>query len=196
MSSKLSIVLGLCFLLEACSSTKKSAPENVAAGIIKQSPDPVNSITEATILTRKYSTLLKVPPETISNIRLYAFIDEWLKTPYKWGGNSKDGIDCSAFIRKLLKEVYNLDVPRTSIQQFYTDRVEVFQSAKHLSEGDILFFRTTDTKIVSHVGFYLVNNMFVNSSSSKGVSIASLNESYWKKRFVGAGRIKVWLARR
>jgi len=121
---------------------------------------------------------------------LYRFIDNWLYTPYLWGGTSKSGIDCSAFVQKLLEYVYQINLPRTSIEQFYTDWIELYISKQYLSEGDLIFFKTIDGNPVTHIGFYLKNRMFVNSSSSKGVSIASLDDAYWKKRFVAAGRIK------
>jgi lipoprotein Spr len=152
-------------------------------------PDPNRTLKE------KYAKYLQVPADSIVNIKLYAFIDKWLNTPYKWGGTDENGIDCSAFIQRLLNEVYDLKLPRTSIEQLYTNRVELFTSHKYFSEGDIIFFRTMKNKTVSHVGIYLSNYMFVNSSSSKGVSIASLKDDYWRQRYVVAGRIKVSVAK-
>jgi lipoprotein Spr len=67
----------------------------------------------------------------------------------------------------------------------------VFSSSRYLAEGDIIFFRTMQDKVVSHVGIYLANNMFINSSSSKGVSIANLQSSYWKTKYVACGRINI-----
>lgn len=141
-------------------------------------------------LQQKYARFLSISPDKITNSRLYGFIDNWLATPYEWGGIDKNGIDCSAFIQKLLSEVYTIIIPRTSIQQFFNNYIEKFKSKDYLSEGDLVFFRTMDDKVVSHVGVYLNNRMFINSSSSKGVSIASLDDPYWKKRYIAAGRVK------
>lgn len=193
---KLLIVL-FCFFLVSCGSSKK-APRY--SGDVIDRPDGAKSSVNAdTIATApkydpiqlKYSSFLKVEPAIIRNGKLYYFIDKWLNTPYKWGGMDANGIDCSAFLQRLLAEVYTIQVPRTSVDQFFTQRVEKFKSAAYLSEGDLVFFRTMDHKLISHVGLYLHNNMFVNSSSSKGVSIASLKDPYWKKRFVAAGRLKI-----
>lgn len=137
----------------------------------------------------KYSKYLNVEPYEIINLRLYAFIDKWLNTPYKWGGTDKNGIDCSAFVELLLNEIYNMNLPRTSFQQFFDEHVDKFSSNEYLTEGDLVFFRTIKGTVVSHVGLYLQNNMFVNAASH-GVSIASLNDPYWSKRFIAAGRAK------
>lgn len=138
----------------------------------------------------KYASYLKVQPGQLKEAALYHFIERWLHTPYKWGGTDERGIDCSAFLQKLYAEVYFIQIPRTSIQQFFTERVERFKSSEYLSEGDLVFFRTMDNKFISHVGLYLHNDMFVNSSSSRGVSIASLKDPYWRKRYVASGRLK------
>jgi hypothetical protein len=139
----------------------------------------------------RYAGYLKIEPQQIQNIRLYSFIDQWMATPYKWGGTDAAGIDCSAFIQRVLAEVYSIQIPRTSVQQFFNDWIEKFGSTEYLSEGDLVFFRTDNEKLISHVGMYLKNRMFVNSSSSKGVSIACLDDPYWKKCYVAAGRIKI-----
>lgn len=141
-------------------------------------------------LKQKYASYLKTTPNNIHNMRLYRFIDEWLHTPYLWGGSTKRGIDCSAFVQRLYADVYDIDVPRTSIEQFFTGRVEAFKNKEFLHEGDLVFFKTIQGTIVSHVGFYLSNHRFVNASS-KGVSIGNLEDPYWKTKFVAAGRIKV-----
>ncbi|BAV10179.1 lipoprotein [Filimonas lacunae] len=143
------------------------------------------------LLRQKFANYLNTSTDSILNLPLYRFIDKWLNTPYLWGGTDERGIDCSAFIQRLLSDVYRIDIPRTSIQQFFTRSVEPFAGRHYLSEGDLVFFRTTEGKVVSHVGLYLSNHMFINASVSRGVSIASLNDPYWKKRYVAAGRVKV-----
>jgi cell wall-associated NlpC family hydrolase len=139
----------------------------------------------------RYAGYLKIEPQQIQNIKLYSFIDQWMATPYKWGGTDASGIDCSAFIQRALAEVYSIQIPRTSVQQFFNDWIDKFGSTEYLSEGDLVFFRTDNEKLISHVGMYLKNRMFVNSSSSKGVSIGCLDDPYWKRCYVAAGRIKI-----
>ncbi|MEO6670275.1 MAG: C40 family peptidase [Ferruginibacter sp.] len=140
----------------------------------------------------KYAKYLHVSPNEITSLSLYRFIDDWLGTPYLWGGTTKKGIDCSAFVQTLLLHVYDINVviPRTSIEQFLKDWIKRFYLIKYLAEGDLIFFRTNKNKLISHIGLYLKNGMFVNSSS-KGVSIASIYDPYWRKKMVAFGRIKL-----
>ena len=184
----------ILLLLSSCAASKKSSKPGATEIIVSTAPatEPV-PLKAVDSLQKKYALYLGVEPAQITNIRLYQFIDQWLNTPYKWGGTSKKGIDCSSLIQQLLQEVYNITVPRTSVDQFFTQWIDKFGSTQYLSEGDLVFFRTNQEKIVSHVGLYLGNRMFVNSSSSKGVSIANLDDSYWRKMYVGAGRVKVSL---
>ncbi|MBC8033638.1 MAG: C40 family peptidase [Chitinophagaceae bacterium] len=184
----------ISLLVLSCSSSKNAATASGGEIVIGNSATSSNSATSDNLKTDsikvKYAGFLHTQPEKITNILLYKFIDYWLHTPYKWGGTDKRGIDCSAFIQKLLGDVYSIYIPRTSIDQFFANWIDRFGSTKHLSEGDLVFFRTMNDKVVSHVGVYLGNGMFVNSSSSKGVSIASLNDPYWKSKYVAAGRVK------
>jgi lipoprotein Spr len=184
-----------CLLLVYCSPSRKATKQdNVVIVVNTQKAvaptvvnPPVKTYSELQI---KYAGFLKTTPEYITNTKLYTFIDEWLHTPYKWGGTDKHGIDCSAFMQRLLQDVYNVHIPRTSIDQFFHDWVDRFGSADYLAEGDLVFFKTMKGKLISHVGLYLGNHMFVNSSSSKGVSIGNLDDPYWKSKYVAAGRLK------
>jgi len=181
-------------LLFSCGSSKKTItrePDGViTVNTIGGTPSSIPA-TKYDSLQIKYARYLATDPARIQNLKLYRFIDQWLATPYKWGGTDEKGIDCSAFIQRLLAEVYGIIIPRTSIQQFFTNWVDKFGSVTYLSEGDLVFFQTMDDKLISHVGLYLYNDMFINASSSRGVSIASLKDPYWKRCFVAAGRVKL-----
>lgn len=140
------------------------------------------------LLKVKYANYLKVPTDSIRSLKLYRFIDEWLNTPYLWGGTTKRGIDCSALMQRLLAEVYDIYVPRTSYTQYFTNNVERFAHWQHLAEGDLIFFKTIPGNPITHVGLYLGNGRFVNSAS-RGVTIESLRTPYWATRYVASGRI-------
>lgn len=133
----------------------------------------------------KYAIALDTTAESITNEKLYYLLDEWMGIQYQFGGNSKEGIDCSSFSGMLYKELYGLELPRTSQDQYnisypiYTD---------DLTEGDLLFFKT-GKRSISHVGVYLGNGRFAHASTQKGVTIDHLEFPYYKKRFVGGGRI-------
>ncbi|MFT4093781.1 MAG: C40 family peptidase [Niabella sp.] len=170
-------------------STK--TPDSLVIQEKSNAPDKVIASKEEVRLKNKYAAYLSVPPDKITDLKLYEFIDDWLNTPYLWAGTTKSGIDCSAFIQRLFSSVYRIRIPRTSVQQFFTQNVERFTVKRELAKGDLVFFRTIPGTYVSHVGMYLDNNRFVNSSSSKGVSIASLSDPYWAGKYVGAGRLIV-----
>lgn len=182
----------LLLLLVSCSGSRKTT--NQYETMVVKPADPSLTLPNASAerkLMARYAAFLKVAPDSLSNIVLYTFIDKWLKTPYKYGGNDEKGIDCSAFIQRLLSDVYNIQVPRTSAQQFFTKNVEPFHDRSYFSEGDLVFFCTVPGNPISHVGMYLKNRYFINASTSSGVSLANLDDPYWKKRFVAAGRVKI-----
>ena len=211
MNNSVYVFTFFCLLLNGCTLSKKSSrtheerdnefliKSNGSAASMIYMPSPPDSFRNSLanknkLLLEKYAAVLSISPDSL-NIKLYTFIDSWMNTPYKWGGTDKNGIDCSAFIRCLFDEVYKVKLPRTSLEQVLTQQVERFRSIKYLAEGDILFFKTIPGTRVSHVGFYLRNNQFINSSSQKGVVIYSFNE-YWRRRFVTAARVKVSEAKR
>lgn len=141
------------------------------------------TINQAASLQFRYSILLNTEVEYLGNLTLYRLIDEWWGAPYKIGGITKKGVDCSAFVQNLMTVVYEEPLPRTAHEQKALCK-EV--SKEELREGDLVFFNTRGG--VSHVGVYLHNNKFVHASTSGGVTISDLAESYWQKRFIAAGR--------
>lgn len=142
-----------------------------------------SKIEKASSLQFKYSLLLNTEVEQVKNLELFSLIDEWFGTPYRMGGESKNGIDCSAFVQVIYAGLFGISVPRTAREQYKGTRKI---SRTEIKEGDLVFFNTTGG--VSHVGVYLQNNKFVHASSSGGVTISDLYDNYWAKRFVGVGR--------
>ena len=135
----------------------------------------------------KFAILENCSVEDLSNPKLLSFMDYWYGTPYHYGGNSRDGIDCSAFSFLLMSSVYGVSsLPRTSKEQYETSH---HIRRDELQEGDLVFFHTLGKRrVVTHVGVYLRNNKFVHASVS-GVMISDMNDGYYDKHFVGAGRI-------
>ncbi len=133
----------------------------------------------------KYAVLLNTPAEEVRNTKMFEFIDDWYGTPYRLGGTTKKGVDCSAFSQFLFASVYGFSIPRTAREQYNsTSRI----SRTQLTEGDLIFFNTRGG--VSHVGIYLQNNKFVHAATSGGVMISDIYDEYWVKKFVGVGRLK------
>lgn len=112
---------------------------------------------------------------------------EFVGVPYKWGGVDPNGWDCSGFIQEVFR-LAGHQVPRLADAQYEAfTRVE----AEGLEPGDLVFFNT-DGSGISHVGIYTGDRRFLHASSSRGVVEDSLEDSYFSRRYVGAGRLPVW----
>lgn len=134
-----------------------------------------------------YSQVFHVDVDNILNLSLYSSIEKWLGTPYKYAGKTLSGIDCSAFVNKVYEGAYCFLLKGNSSS--------MYSSVTHLpkdelQEGDLVFFKTTKNKPISHVGVYLGNNKFVHASRSLGVTISDLTHPYYKNRFVKGGRVE------
>ena len=116
---------------------------------------------------------------------LVRVVKTFLGVPYKLGGSTLKGIDCSAFVRKIY-EAFNIQLPRTTREQFSVGK----KVQKHqLEEGDLVFFREGGNR--AHVGIYVGENQFVHASSySREVKIDYLNTPYYSKRFLRGVRVK------
>jgi len=135
-------------------------------------------------IAEKYSEMMGVDINAIQNGRLYAFIDIWSGTPYKFGGQDKDGIDCSGLAQLLEQQVYAINIPRSTKDQINAIKREYEEDLK---EGDLVFF-DFDGKKFSHVGVYLQNGYIVHASSTKGVIVVPLHGAIYKY-FSRAGSI-------
>lgn len=109
----------------------------------------------------------------------------WMGTPYEYGGETRSGIDCSAFSREIFRNSAGKELPRTTEQQV---KLGSTVSQDELKFGDLIFFNTTG-KNPSHVGIYIGDDMFAHASVSFGVTLSSLYSSYYKKRFTEARRV-------
>lgn len=119
--------------------------------------------------------------------KLVSAVDRLIGTPYRFGGDSLRGIDCSAFTRRVYRS-QNVELPRNSRDQA---RVGAGVAYTAVRTGDLIFFDTSINGGISHVGVYLGKGTFAHASSSKGVTRSSLKEKYYVKRFVKGGRIFV-----
>lgn len=118
---------------------------------------------------------------------LLSNIDDVKGTKYKYGGNTTSGFDCSGFVRYIFDKM-NVELPRRSADQ----AAEGKKVAKaDLIVGDLVFFDTSGKNdgSITHVGIYVGDGKFAHASTSKGVTIDSLDSSYYKPRYVTARRI-------
>ena len=109
---------------------------------------------------------------------------QWKGTRYQFGGLSNKGIDCSGFVHVTFKKQFSINLPRTTIEQRSLGSTVL---RKSLQVGDLVFFKTG--KRFYHVGIYLKDDRFLHVSSSKGVIISSLDNTYWNKKYLLARRL-------
>jgi len=160
------------------------APAAVSKANYKTTNAKGGFIESCTALQFKYAQLMDIDVESITNTKLYEAIEDWWATRYHYGGTTKKGIDCSAFTGALFTAAFGMTLPRTAKDQYaQCDKVE----RENLTEGDLVFFNTRGG--VSHVGVYLANGYFVHSSVHGGVTINSLEEDYYNRKYISGGRV-------
>ncbi len=116
--------------------------------------------------------------------RLAKHFRSWQRTPYRLGGNSKRGVDCSGFVQITYRDVFSRSIPRTTA--LLAKRGKNI-SPKNLKFGDLVFFKTS--RKVRHVGIYIGQGKFIHASTSRGVMQSKLDSIYWKKHYWMAKRI-------
>ena len=121
-----------------------------------------------------------------SDTLLNKFMMYWLRKPYKFGGNSEKGIDCSKLTKRLYKDVYNKIIGDIAEEQFDQSRRIKRDS---LQLGDLVFFRSRQSPSGWHCGAYIGNTYFLHAANRyEGVKISSLDEPRYKKTIRGFGR--------
>ncbi|WP_127959398.1 NlpC/P60 family protein [Serratia microhaemolytica] len=124
-------------------------------------------------------------PEQVTE-QLQQQLQQWQGTVYRYGGLDRNGIDCSGFVHLTFRDLFKIDLPRSTDQQAKLgNQVERHQ----LKPGDLIFFKTGSGKNGLHVGIYDRDDQFIHASTSKGVIRSSLNNDYWQKAYWQARRI-------
>jgi cell wall-associated NlpC family hydrolase len=108
----------------------------------------------------------------------------FLGVPYVFGGTSSNGFDCSGYVQHVFA-MLGYHIPRTADAQYDVGKRV---TAATMNPGDLVFFQTYAAG-ASHVGIYLGHDRFAHASSSRGVTVSSLHESYWSARYLGAKRL-------
>lgn len=143
----------------------------------------------STKVSYKKPTKRETPPYSLKNktsisIALYEEYAKWHKTPYRLGGNSFRGVDCSSLVQSIYRDAFKISVPRTTKEQA---KIGYKVSKVSLKEGDLVLFKTGYN--VRHSGVYLERGNFINASTSYGVTISNLNNPYWKSKYWQSRRV-------
>ena len=138
--------------------------------------------------TKKVLPALDSLPYLTNDTALNNFMLHWIGKPYKLGGKTEKGIDCSQFNKRLYTDVYKLNLENVCYKQWaQTNRVP----KDSLQTGDLLFFRSRQSPSGWHCAVYLGETMFIHAANRiEGVKISSMAEPNYKKAFRGAGRLK------
>lgn len=154
-------------------STAYIAPKAVVAAAkpVAQAKTVVASTTAVKSLTSDYRT------------KAIAVAKSNLGVKYKWAGYTPSGFDCSGLVNYSFSQA-GVTLPRTAAEMFTKGT-----SVTSYMPGDLLFYATSGGRKVTHVAIYIGNGQMIHSATSKGVSIANLNNVYWKPKLIGAKRI-------
>lgn len=182
--SKYVLVLSILFLAVSCKSKTDWRDNYKKSKVEKSTTTSKKKVVNTPANLTEISKLLNVNESQLKNKSLYHFIVDWYGTPYKFGGNNQNGIDCSGFTNILFNEIYNIQLPR--ISRDIAEKVKR-KYTKDLKEGDLVFFSFGNSGVVNHVGVYLHNNHFVHASTSRGVIISNLSEPYYGDFLVKCG---------
>jgi lipoprotein Spr len=136
------------------------------------------------------SSQFGVKVDSDDNLHLYTYLAGWLGVPYRYGGNNRTGVDCSGLVLNAYQQVYSKKLYRSASEMLYGNCRKIHRGK--LREGDLVFFRVGKgrKRTVNHVGIYLKENRFIHASTSAGVIVSSLDEPYYRKTWVAAGRVR------
>jgi lipoprotein Spr len=176
---KKSLIFALLVCILTTVRAQNSKPSSTKPESKTEVSDPDN------LASQFFSQVMGVAVSATSNTKMYQFIYDWLGTPYRLGGDTEKGIDCSGFAYKLYDKTFNTIIGNNSRNIF--SMVNPINKTE-LKEGDLVFFKI-GSKSISHVGVYIGDNKFAHASSSKGVMISNLNEPYWQRYYYKGGRI-------
>lgn len=115
---------------------------------------------------------------------LYKEYDKWCETPYKYGGQTLQGTDCSSLVQQVYQDAFGIKIPRTSVEQAHIGYEVPRNSCK---EGDLVFFKV-DSK-TRHSGIMIDKGKFLHASTTEGVKISQLNDPYWKSKYLQTRRV-------
>ena len=112
-------------------------------------------------------------------------INKYLGIPYIWGGNNPKGFDCSGLVQWTIKKTHGIQIPRTTKLQSLKWKEQLNLNLNQIKVGDLIYFRTSEDKKISHVGIYIGNLKFIHAPNRKDKVKKSEITKFWKYRFAG-----------
>lgn len=187
----------LSFLFISCGGSRPSvyhypgsSPQPVYAGTKSESKQ--SSTSEESFIINAQPEVPEISPTNNINYQKLEIIDvakSFQGTRYRAGGTTRAGMDCSGLICTAF-QTQDIQLPRTS-GDMASEGIRI--SLKQVEPGDLIFFKTNNKRNINHVGLVVESERgdirFIHSSTSQGVIISSLDETYWKKAFAEARRI-------
>lgn len=173
--------------LKKNSSPKPSTNNTEKNRKAKQSPSKKKSAKKhtASIASASGRSPFHYSPSDFSNFKLQEEMKEYLGIPYRSGGTSFNGMDCSGFARTIYSNLFGIELPHNSAAQFSFTKLQKIDEDE-LQTGDLVFF--SRKKRINHVGVYLGEGNFIHATNGKGIVISSLDDQHWKSRMVGTKR--------
>ena len=168
---------------------KKEGSSKAITTFVKQQKKPTTQSKPATVqvkhkVTNHTAKPLRTVPVSGNVKEILTYANTFTGVPYKFGGTTPAGFDCSGYIRHVFQKV-GVQLPRQADEQ-YTVGKKV--EKQNLQPGDLVFFETYEPG-VSHSGIYIGDGQFISATSSSGVAVADIDDSYWGPRYVGAKRV-------
>ncbi len=168
---------------------KKEGNSKAITTSVKQQKKPTTQGKPATVqvkhkVTNHTAKPLRTVPVSGNVKEILTYANTFTGVPYKFGGTTPAGFDCSGYIRHVFQKV-GVQLPRQADEQ-YTVGKKV--EKQNLQPGDLVFFETYEPG-VSHSGIYIGDGQFISATSSSGVAVADIDDSYWGPRYVGAKRV-------
>lgn len=181
-------VLLTCLLLAGCAPQRKFATDPIYdAGKYRTQTKKKSGRKTTTALSSKSTISSSTKKLDASEAALVAEARKWIGSPYRYGGHSRSGTDCSGFVMEVYRAAAGIELPRSSREQH---KFATPINFNNLSVGDLVFFSTRGSGgDVSHVGIFIGDNNMIHASTSRGVIVSGLDEKYYQSTYHSSGRV-------